>query len=100
MTMKISLKRPRGSGATAGPGAPVKRADTERRPDALSLRPLRPLAAAALALLVSGCMVGPDYHRPPVNVPATFSELPGWTQAEPVAAGPEGRLVDRASTIR
>ena len=52
--------------------------------------PLRPLAIATLALLCSGCMVGPDYHRPQVNVPATFSELPGWTQAEPAATGPKG----------
>ncbi|MFL9962451.1 efflux transporter outer membrane subunit [Paraburkholderia sediminicola] len=52
--------------------------------------PLRPLVAAALTLLGAGCTVGPDYHRPPVNVPATFSELPGWTQAEPAATGPKG----------
>ncbi|WP_144113482.1 efflux transporter outer membrane subunit [Paraburkholderia sp. BCC1886] len=52
--------------------------------------PLRPLAALTLALLMSGCMVGPDYHRPQVNVPATYSELPGWTQAEPNAAAPKG----------
>ncbi len=43
------------------------------------LGPLRPLAVATLALLVSGCVVGPDYHRPQVNVPATYAELPGWT---------------------
>ncbi|MFK4447328.1 NodT family efflux transporter outer membrane factor (OMF) lipoprotein [Caballeronia udeis] len=49
----------------------------------------KPLAAAA-ALLLGGCMVGPDYHRPQVSVPATFHELPGWTQAEPAAAGPKG----------
>ena len=35
-------------------------------------------------------MVGPDYQRPHVNVPATYCELPGWTQAEPAAAGPKG----------
>src|SRR5258705_9714220 len=52
--------------------------------------PLRPLAVATLALLASGCMVGPDYHRPPVNVAATYSELPGWTQAEPAAEKPKG----------
>mgnify|MGYP001556613794 CR=1 FL=1 len=47
--------------------------------------------AAAVALLVSGCMVGPDYHRPPVPVPATYLELPpGWTQAEPAAGAPKG----------
>ncbi len=50
----------------------------------------KPIAAAA-ALLLSGCMVGPDYHRPQVNVPATYSELPGWTQAQPADAdGPKG----------
>jgi NodT family efflux transporter outer membrane factor (OMF) lipoprotein len=49
-----------------------------------------PLAAAALMLLMSGCMVGPDYHRPQVAVPATYSELPGWTQAEPAATVPKG----------
>lgn len=55
------------------------------------LSPLRPLAVATLALLISGCMVGPDYHRPLVNVPTTYAELPGWTQAEPAAAaGPKG----------
>ena len=47
--------------------------------------------AAIVALLVSGCMVGPDYHRPPVPVPATYQEAPpGWTQAEPAAEGPKG----------
>jgi NodT family efflux transporter outer membrane factor (OMF) lipoprotein len=51
---------------------------------------LRPLAIATLALMVSGCMVGPDYHRPLVHVSATYAELPGWTQAEPDAAGPKG----------
>ena len=49
----------------------------------------KPLAAAA-ALLLGGCLVGPDYHRPQVSVPATFRELPGWTQAEPNADGPKG----------
>jgi NodT family efflux transporter outer membrane factor (OMF) lipoprotein len=49
----------------------------------------KPLAAAA-ALLLGGCMVGPDYHRPQVSVPATFHELPGWTQAQPDADGPKG----------
>jgi NodT family efflux transporter outer membrane factor (OMF) lipoprotein len=49
----------------------------------------KPLAATA-ALLLAGCMVGPDYHRPQVSVPATFRELPGWTQAQPDADGPKG----------
>ena len=45
-----------------------------------------PLAPLTAALLLAGCMVGPDYHRPQVTVPATWKELPGWTQAEPEAA--------------
>src|SRR5580698_8458339 len=53
----------------------------------ISCKPL----AATLTLLVSGCMVGPDYHRPQVSVPATYRELPGWTQAEPAADGPKGQ---------
>ncbi|TDN57754.1 efflux transporter outer membrane subunit [Paraburkholderia sp. BL10I2N1] len=51
------------------------------------------LATASLALLTSltaGCMVGPDYHRPAVPMPATWKELPGWTEAEPAAEGPKG----------
>lgn len=51
--------------------------------------PCKPLAAT-LALFMSGCMVGPDYHRPAVPVPATYRELPGWTQAEPAAAAFKG----------
>ncbi|MCG5072005.1 efflux transporter outer membrane subunit [Paraburkholderia sp. RG36] len=36
-------------------------------------------------------MVGPDYHRPQVAVPAQWKELPGWIQAEPAAAeAPKG----------
>jgi NodT family efflux transporter outer membrane factor (OMF) lipoprotein len=47
--------------------------------------------AAFVALSLGGCMVGPDYHRPPVNVPTAFHELPGWTQAEPAEAqAPKG----------
>jgi NodT family efflux transporter outer membrane factor (OMF) lipoprotein len=50
----------------------------------------KPLAAS-LALLLGGCMVGPNYQRPQVSVPPTYRELPGWTQAEPTAAdGPKG----------
>jgi NodT family efflux transporter outer membrane factor (OMF) lipoprotein len=51
------------------------------------------LAGVTLALstvLMSGCMVGPDYHRPPVATPATWKELPGWTEAQPAAERPKG----------
>ena len=47
--------------------------------------------AASLALLLGGCMVGPDYHRPQVPVAAQYKELPGWTAATPEAGGaPKG----------
>jgi NodT family efflux transporter outer membrane factor (OMF) lipoprotein len=57
----------------------------------IDCKPLAKPLAASIALLLSGCMVGPDYHRPQVSVPATYRELPGWTQAEPAADGPKGQ---------
>ena len=36
-----------------------------------------------LALLLSACAVGPDYHRPEVIEPAQFKEAQGWRQATP-----------------
>jgi NodT family efflux transporter outer membrane factor (OMF) lipoprotein len=56
----------------------------------IDCKPLAKPLAASIALLLSGCMVGPNYQRPPVSVPATYHELPGWTQAEPAADGPKG----------
>lgn len=45
---------------------------------------------ALLVLTCSGCMVGPNYRRPPVSVPRQYKELAGWTQAAPAAAAPKG----------
>jgi NodT family efflux transporter outer membrane factor (OMF) lipoprotein len=51
---------------------------------------------AALLLLplviLSGCLVGPNYHRPPpAEAPAArYKELPGWTAAAPAEAAPKG----------
>src|ERR1700736_705854 len=45
---------------------------------------------AALGGVLSGCLVGPDYHRPAVAVPARYTELPGWTAATPADAAPKG----------
>jgi NodT family efflux transporter outer membrane factor (OMF) lipoprotein len=41
------------------------------------------LAPLALALMVVGCAVGPDYHRPAVTMPTEFKEAKGWTAAAP-----------------
>jgi NodT family efflux transporter outer membrane factor (OMF) lipoprotein len=47
--------------------------------------------ATSLALLLGGCVVGPDYHRPQVPMPQQYKELPGWTAASPEAdAAPKG----------
>ncbi len=44
----------------------------------------------ALGALLGGCMVGPDYRRPAVPVPAGYRELAGWTEARPADAAPKG----------
>jgi len=44
----------------------------------------------ALCGSLSGCMVGPNYHRPSVSVAAQYKELPGWTAAAPADAAPKG----------
>ncbi|TKI05134.1 efflux transporter outer membrane subunit [Martelella alba] len=36
-----------------------------------------------LALLLAGCAVGPDYHRPDIAVPLQYKEARGWLKATP-----------------
>jgi NodT family efflux transporter outer membrane factor (OMF) lipoprotein len=51
----------------------------------------RKALVVSLALLLGGCMVGPDYQRPQVSVPSSYKELPGWEVASPAAAdAPKG----------
>ncbi len=59
----------------------MTRANAVARPDAA--RPGRPALAAVVGLVLVGCAVGPDYHRPPVAVPARFKEAGDWKIAEP-----------------
>src|SRR5580704_1645876 len=48
---------------------------------------LRPLLAALLAAnLVAGCAVGPNYHKPDLQTPAAYRNLPANSQAEAQAA--------------
>jgi outer membrane protein TolC len=59
----------------------------------MKLRTARPAAILPLMVLpLAGCLVGPDYHRPPPASPpaAQYKELPGWTQAAPADAAPKG----------
>ncbi|MFM0201147.1 efflux transporter outer membrane subunit [Paraburkholderia fungorum] len=47
-------------------------------------RALTIAVAAALATLLAGCAVGPDYKRPAAEIPASYKEAaPGWKVAQP-----------------
>lgn len=54
------------------------------------MKTLTKLTPIALALLLSGCMVGPDYHRPAAEVPLHYKEAKGWQQATPLDGQPKG----------
>jgi NodT family efflux transporter outer membrane factor (OMF) lipoprotein len=41
------------------------------------------LAFALTTAILGGCAVGPDYHKPAVEVPAAFKEAGNWKPAEP-----------------
>ncbi len=43
-----------------------------------------------LAVLLAGCAVGPDYHKPDVATPATYKEAGDWKKAEPRDEAPRG----------
>jgi NodT family efflux transporter outer membrane factor (OMF) lipoprotein len=50
-------------------------------------------AVAAALLACTGCMVGPNYRRPPAPVPSAFKEKPpeGWKEAGPNDAALKGK---------
>ncbi|WP_256346609.1 efflux transporter outer membrane subunit [Pseudomonas gingeri] len=48
-----------------------------------------PYLVLLLSLSISGCMVGPDYQKPPIELPQTFKEGAQWQRA---AANPQGAL--------
>lgn len=41
-------------------------------------------------LVLGGCMVGPDYQRPFLSVPAHYKAAPGWVKAQPDDAAAKG----------
>jgi NodT family efflux transporter outer membrane factor (OMF) lipoprotein len=50
----------------------------------LAPRALTIAVAAALATVLAGCVVGPDYKRPAAEIPASYKEAaPGWKVAQP-----------------
>jgi NodT family efflux transporter outer membrane factor (OMF) lipoprotein len=54
------------------------------------MRSLHLCIVATLSGCLSGCLVGPDYHRPAVPVAPQYAELPGWARASPDDAAPKG----------
>jgi NodT family efflux transporter outer membrane factor (OMF) lipoprotein len=50
----------------------------------------RNVLTVSLTMMLGGCMVGPDYHRPDANVPTQYKPLPGWTQAAPADDAAKG----------
>ncbi|RKE25467.1 NodT family efflux transporter outer membrane factor (OMF) lipoprotein [Paraburkholderia sp. BL23I1N1] len=58
--------------------------DRISRARTLAPRALTIAVAAALATLLAGCVVGPDYKRPAAETPASYKEAaPGWKVAQP-----------------
>ena len=41
------------------------------------------LAAALVTTLLGACSVGPNYHRPTIDVGTAYKELTDWKPAEP-----------------
>ncbi|HTQ71717.1 MAG TPA: efflux transporter outer membrane subunit [Acidocella sp.] len=39
---------------------------------------------------LSGCMVGPNYHKPQLALPGAYKAAPGWVKAQPADAAPKG----------
>jgi NodT family efflux transporter outer membrane factor (OMF) lipoprotein len=61
---------------------------------ALFAHSFRRVVAPALALALAGCMVGPDYVRPPAPEPASYKEAQGWKVAQPRDSEPRGNWWD------
>ena len=52
---------------------------------------IRGFKAVAFALALSGCAIGPNYSKPPVEVPAQWKEAGDWVVAQPRDASPKGK---------
>lgn len=61
---------------------PTNMTATSKSPPARST-PLLSTVAFAVALLISGCAVGPDYARPQMDLPTAYKEQGPWKIAEP-----------------
>jgi NodT family efflux transporter outer membrane factor (OMF) lipoprotein len=48
------------------------------------------IVCLASVLLLAGCAVGPNYHRPPVEAPPAYKEVGNWKAAQPNELGLRG----------
>jgi NodT family efflux transporter outer membrane factor (OMF) lipoprotein len=55
------------------------------------MKPSRAIAASLATILLAGCMVGPDYQRPPVPMTPAYKEDAGWKIAAPKDQLPRGK---------
>ena len=69
--------------------SPDSRRPRKPAPAPAPLRTLRSGCALAATLCLAACAVGPDYHKPPQDIPATFKEGADWQRAQ---ANPQGAL--------
>jgi NodT family efflux transporter outer membrane factor (OMF) lipoprotein len=53
---------------------------------------LRRSAAIVLSLALAGCMIGPDFHKPSIEIPTSFKQGVDWQRS---AANPQGALASR-----
>jgi NodT family efflux transporter outer membrane factor (OMF) lipoprotein len=58
----------------------------------MNIRTPRLITIISMTLPLAGCLVGPDYHRPPPASPPPpqYKELAGWTAAAPADTAPKG----------
>jgi NodT family efflux transporter outer membrane factor (OMF) lipoprotein len=55
------------------------------------MKSFRPSLTAVVVLLCAGCMVGPDYRKPPVPMTPAYKEDQGWKIARPRDDIPRGK---------
>jgi len=78
-------------GAARRPSRPDRKTTMPYAPLPRAFRPLSAAVAVATAVLLAGCAVGPDYHRPDTSIPAAFKEAPaGWKVAQPADRADRG----------
>src|SRR5262249_34980902 len=82
-----------GGGPESAARRPPPRRPRPRRPTAGRTEMARRLVALALAVLATGCALGPNYKRPTVPVPPTWRDLPP-AGAESLPNAPWWEVID------